>query len=999
METEKKKVARPDVDIAALRHATSEGNTPRFWRSLDELADTPEFRVHSENEFPHGANDPGATLDRRELLKVMAASAAFAGLTGCTKLPMQKIVPYVRQPEQIIPGKPLFYATAVTLGGVASGILVESNMARPTKVEGNPDHPGSLGASDAFAQASILGLYDPDRSQAEIHDGRVGSWTEFQNELSVALAHEMKSSGAGLRLLTPNVTSPSLGAQIREFLKSYPSAKWHQFESVGRDNVREGAKLAFGEIVNTVYRVDRAEVILTLDSDLITSGPGSVRYAREFSRKRRLESAESKMNRLYAVESTPTNTGAMADHRLRMRASEMEGFARALAKELGVAVASGPPISSAVNSEWIPALARDLKQNAGASLVVAGDHQPAAVHALVHAINQALGNFDKTIYFTQPIEESPVNQWQSIGELAADIRAGKVTTLLILGGNPAYDAPADLGFRDLLPKVTFTARLGLYEGETSALCHWHIPQAHSLESWGDARAYDGTITVIQPLIAPLYGGKSEIDFLALLTGQAGKPPHDIVRGFWQTQQTGVQHFDAFWEKTLRDGVMADTAFPPKQVSLKSGIGSEAPAAAQQGLEIIFRPDPTIWDGRFSNNGWLQELPKPLTRLTWDSVAMLSPKTAQRLGLKSEDAVELKYQGRTIVAPAWVMPGHADESVTVFLGYGRTRAGRVGTGAGFDAGWIRPYSTPWIGTGLEIRKTGARWALAATQTHNSMEGRDLVRVATLDEYRKNPQFAQADVEKNPLSLYPEVKYEGYSWGMAIDLNACTGCGACVVACQAENNIAVVGKTEVMIGREMHWIRIDRYYEGDLDEPNTYHEPVVCMHCEDAPCEVVCPVVATVHSPEGLNEMIYNRCVGTRYCSNNCPYKVRRFNFRLYSDWETPSLFGMRNPNVSVRSRGVMEKCSYCVQRINAVKIEAEKEDRTVRDGEIVTACQQSCPSEAIAFGNINDPESLVSKLKKKNLNYSLLEELNTRPRTTYQARLRNPNPEIEKTAAV
>jgi MoCo/4Fe-4S cofactor protein with predicted Tat translocation signal len=1004
METEKKSGLGPDVDIATLRNAKSDGNTPRFWRSLDELADTPEFRDHAENEFPHGANDPNATLDRRELLKVMAASAAFAGLTGCTKLPTQHIVPYVRQPEQIVPGKPLFYATAVTLGGVASGILVESNMARPTKVEGNPDHPASLGATDAFAQASILGLYDPDRSQAEIHDGRIGSWTEFQNELSAALAGENGSGGAGLMLLTPVITSPTLGAQIRALLKIFPSAKWHQYESVGHDNVHEGAKLAFGEMVNPVYRVDRAEVILSLDSDLLTCGPGSVRYAREFSRKRRVEDAESKMTRLYAVESTPTNTGAMADHRLRMRASEIESFARALAKELGLAVAPGPALTSSVPPEWIPALARDLKRHAGASLVVAGDHQPPIVHALAYSINQALGNFDKTIYFTQPIEESPVNQWQSIGELAADMRAGKVTTLLILGGNPAYDAPADLALRDLLPKVKFSARLGLYEDETSTLCHWHIPQAHSLESWGDARAYDGTISVIQPLIAPLYSGKSEIDFLAALNGQPGKPSHDIVREFWQAQQTGASGtgttgFSAFWDKTLRDGVMAGTAFPPKQVTLKSGIGSDSPAAVQQGLEIIFRPDPTIWDGRFSNNGWLQELPKPLTKLTWDSVAMLSPKTAQRLGLKSEDAVELKYQGRSIVAPAWVMPGHADESVTVFLGYGRTRAGRVGTGAGFDAGWIRPYATPWIGSGLEIRKTGSKWALAATQTHSSMEGRELVRVATLDEYRKNPQFAQADAEKNPLSLYPEVKYEGNAWGMAIDLNACTGCGACVVACQAENNIAVVGKREVMIGREMHWIRIDRYFEGDLDDPRTYHEPVVCMHCEDAPCEVVCPVAATVHSPEGLNEMVYNRCVGTRYCSNNCPYKVRRFNFRLYSDWETPSLFGMRNPNVSVRSRGVMEKCTYCVQRINAVKIEAEKEDRTVRDGEIVTACQQSCPSEAIVFGNINDPESSVSKLKKKNLNFSLLEELNTRPRTTYQARLRNPNPEIEKAAAV
>ncbi len=995
MDIEKTNGNRPDVDVEALRATAGSTNTPRFWRGMDELADTPEFRDHKENEFPHGANDPEAKLNRRELMKVMAASAAFAGLTGCTKLPTQHIVPYVRQPEEIIPGKPLFYATAVTLGGVATGVLVESHMARPTKIEVKHDHPATLGAIDAFSQASILGLYDPDRSQAEIHDGRIGSWSAFQQELAGALGVEKSTSGAGIRLLTTTITSPSLGAQIQTFLKSYPSAKWVQYDSVGRDNVREGAKIAFGEYLTTVYRVENADVILTLDSDFLTSGPGSVRHAREFSRKRRVESVESKMTRLYSVESTPTNTGAMADHRLRIRASDVEAFTRTLARELGLSTVAGPAVTKNVPAGWIPALARDLKQHSGTSLIVAGDQQPHVVHALVHAINQALGNFEKTVYFTEPIEESPANQWLAMGELAADIRAGKVTTLLILGGNPAYDAPADLGFKDLLPKVPFTARLGLYEDETSALCHWHIPQAHSLESWGDARAYDGTLSIVQPLIAPLYNGKSEHDFVAVLNGQTAKSSHDILHDYWQSQRPSVSRFDAFWEKTLRDGVVADTAFPPKQVSLKQGIGSEPLTAPAQGLEIVFRPDPTIWDGRFANNGWLQELPKPLTKLTWDAVAMVSPKTAQRLGVKSEDAVELKYQGRTIVAPVWVTPGHADESVTAFLGYGRTRAGRVGTGMGFDAGWIRPLATPWIGTGLEVRRTGDRWPLAATQTHSSMEGRDLIRVATLEEYGKNPKFAQADVEENPLSLYPPVKYEGYSWGMAIDLNSCTGCGACVVACQAENNIAVVGKTEVMIGREMHWIRIDRYYEGDTDEPNTYHEPVLCMHCEDAPCEVVCPVAATVHSSEGLNEMVYNRCVGTRYCSNNCPYKVRRFNFRLYSDWETPSLFGMRNPNVTVRSRGVMEKCSYCVQRINAAKIETEKQDRSVRDGEIVTACQQSCPSEAIVFGNINDPKSKVSLLKAKNRNYSLLEELNTRPRTTYLAKLRNPNPEIEK----
>jgi molybdopterin-containing oxidoreductase family iron-sulfur binding subunit len=688
----------------------------------------------------------------------------------------------------------------------------------------------------------------------------------------------------------------------------------------------------------------------------------------------------------------------MADHRLRLKASEVEGFERLLAREIGLSAVAAPAAAPSIPASWIPALVRDLKQHPGATLIVAGDQQPAIVHALAHAMNQALGNINKTVSFTSPLEVVADNQWDSMGQLAADIRAGSVTTLLILGSNPAYDAPADLDFKSIIPKVAFSVRLGLYEDETSALCHWHIPAAHELESWGDARGYDGTASVIQPLIAPLYGGKSEVDFLAVLNGQS-KASHDIVHDYWQSQRTTVDRFDAYWEKTLRDGVVADSALPAKQVSVKAGIGTEAAAAPAQGIEIVFRPDHTIWDGRFANNGWLQELPKPLTLLTWDSVAMVSPKTAERLGVKNETAVELKYQGRTIVAPVWVMPGHADESVTVFLGYGRTKAGRVGTGAGFDAGWIRPLATPWIGAGLEVRKTGDMWGLATTQTQSTMEGREPIRIATLDEYQKEPKFAQADANENPLSLYPAFKYEGNAWGMAIDLNSCTGCGGCVVACQSENNIAVVGKKEVRIGRHMHWIRIDRYYEGSMDDPGTYHEPVMCMHCEDAPCEVVCPVAATVHSDEGLNEMIYNRCVGTRYCSNNCPYKVRRFNFYLYSDWDTPSLFGMRNPNVSVRSRGVMEKCSYCVQRISAVKIDAEKQDRPIKDGEIVTACQQSCPSEAIVFGNINDPNSAVSKLKAKNRNYKLLEDLNTRPRTSYLAKLRNPNPEIEKAAAV
>ncbi len=978
--------------------ACQKGAGSRHWRSLGELAGAP-----APARPTHEPAEIMASVSRREVLRMMAASTALAGLTGCTKLPTQHIVPYVRQPEDIIEGQPLFYATAVTMGGVATGVLAESHMGRPTKIEGNPDHLASLGATDAFAQASVLSLYDPDRSQTVIHDGRIGSWDEFQRELALALEEQKLKKGAGLRVLTETVTSPSLAAQIQAILTAFPDARWHQYESVSRDAAREGSKLAFGEYLNTAYRVDQAQVILTLDADLLCQGPGSVRYARQFARGRNVEGARGAMTRLYTVEATPSNTGAVADHRLRLRACEVESFTRALAQQLGISVGMGQPISSAMPAAWLPALVRDLQQSPGASLVVPGDQQPPVVHALAHAINQRLGNFDKTVYFTAPLEASPVDEWQSCNELAIDLRAGLVELLVIVGGNPAYDAPADLGLKDLLRKVPFSTRLGLYEDETSALCHWHIPQTHFLEEWGDARSFDGSVSIIQPLIAPLYDGKSACDLIALLSDQHGRSNHDIVQEYWRAHRPSVQStgvatpqdansFDTFWRRTLRDGVMAGTALPSHPATLKAGLAAE-PQAQASGLEIVFRPDPTIWDGRFANNGWLQELPKPLTKLTWDSVAMVSPQTARRLDLKSEDAVDLHYQGRTIRAPIWVTPGHADESVSVFLGYGRTRAGRVGTGVGFDAGWIRPLSTQWFGPGLTLSKTGKRWALAATEHHDSMEGRDLVRAATLEEYRKNPAFAQADVEKNPLSLYPEVSHEGYQWGMAIDLNACTGCGTCVVACQAENNIPIVGKDQVLRGREMHWIRIDRYYEGSSDDPRTYHQPVPCMHCENAPCELVCPVGATTHSPEGLNEMVYNRCVGTRYCSNNCPYKVRRFNFLLFSDWDTPSLYSLRNPNVSVRSRGVMEKCTYCVQRINAVKIQSEEQDRELRDGEIVTACQQSCPSEAIVFGNINDLNSRVSKLKATQRNYALLEELNTRPRTTYQARVRNSNPAL------
>jgi MoCo/4Fe-4S cofactor protein with predicted Tat translocation signal len=1014
-----------DLNGAASYARSESASGRRFWRSLKELAMTQEFNDFLHNEFPRDPAKEVNIVSRRDMLKLAGASAALAGLTACTKLPTQKIVPYVRPPEEFIPGKPLFYATAMPFGEAATGLLVESHMGRPTKVEGNPDHPGSLGATDVFAQAAVLTLYDPDRSQVLVHEGRIGSWGNFRAALNNVRDEQRSRKGSGLRILTETVTSPTLAHQLELLRAEFPLMKWHQYEPAGRDGAREGGRLAFGEYVNPIYRFGAADIVLALDADFLCSGPGHVRYARDFTDRRRVSDPGASMNRLYVVESTPSNTGAIADHRFPLRSGGIEGFARAVAKRLGVRLdaAGAAYFPPKIPAQWIAALVRDLETHRGTSLVLAGDQQPAAVHALAHAINQALNNAGQTVIYTQPIEANPIDQTQSLRELVSDMEAGLVEALVILGGNPVYTAPADLRFAEQLLKLPLRIHLSLYEDETSELSHWHVPEAHFLESWSDTRAYDGTVSIVQPLIAPLYDGKSAHELLATILGQPDRSAHDIVYDYWKAQHPS-EDFEKFWETTLHDGLMRDTAFSPKQVSLRIERASEAKGGASHNqessssrshaegkLEIVFRPDPTIWDGRFANNGWLQELPKPQSQLTWDNAAMISPATAERLGLSNEQVVELLWEGRSVRAPVWILPGHADDSVTVHLGYGRKRAGRVGTGCGFNAYLLRSSGRPWFGAGLRIEKTGDQYRLAGTQHHHSIDTagrekveesraafqRDLVRVATLEEFNRNPNFAKDPVEKtyNAPSLYPGFEYEGYAWGMAIDLNSCTGCNACVLACQAENNIPVVGKTEVIAGREMHWIRIDTYYRGGPGNPEIYHEPVPCMHCENAPCEGVCPVGATVHSPEGLNEMVYNRCVGTRYCSNNCPYKVRRFNFRLYADWTTPSLMALRNPNVSVRSRGVMEKCTYCVQRINAAKIEAEKQDRAVRDGEIVTACQQACPVQAIVFGNVNDPNSRVSKLKAQSRNYGLLTDLNTRPRTSYLAKLRNPNPEIKE----
>ena len=990
---------RNSLDLGEARARIAETKGPEFWRSLEELAGSAEFQDMMHREFPKGASEWLDSVSRRGFLKLMGASLALAGMTACTKQPPEPIVPYVKQPEDVIPGRPLFYATAFTLGGYANPVLVESHLFRPTKIEGNDQHPASLGGTDIFAQASILGMYDPDRSQTLTYLGDVQSWDDFLSAVRGALAIQKTLQGAGIRILTRPFSSPSLADQMQSLLKAYPQAKWHVYEPVNRDNVLEGAKLAFGQPVETRYDFSKADVILSLDADFLYAGfPGSTRYIRDFAKRRNPESGD--MSRLYVVESTPSSTGAKADHRLPLRAGEVEGFALALESALGAGAAAGQ--TSAEAQKFAGAVAAELRTRAGSSLVLAGDHQSPAVHALAHAINAKLGNAGKTVFYTDPVNANPVNQNDSLKELVADMRGGKVDLLVILEGNPVYDAPADLNFADVLKNsnVPLRVHLGLYQDETAELCHWHVNQAHYLEAWGDSRAYDGTVSLVQPLIAPLYAGKSAHELVAALSGQGDTSGHDIVQAYWKKQHPAAD-FDMYWRKSLHDGWAEGTAFAPKPVTAKSGNPASGAASPAQGIEVNFRRDPSIYDGQFSNNGWLQELPKPMTKMTWDNPVLLGPAMAERMGLATEDLITISLNGKTVSLPVWIQAGHPDNSITVFLGYGRRRAGRAGTGAGFDVYPLRSSAAPWFVSGATITKMGGTYKLATTQGYQSMDTPDgghrpSVRTASLEEYRKEPDFAKEDEVPPSLTLYKPYDYkdEAYAWGMTIDMNSCVGCNNCILACQSENNIAVVGKEQVVIGRHMHWLRVDAYYQGDRDNPKAYFQPVPCQQCENAPCEVVCPVGATTHSTEGLNDMIYNRCVGTRYCSNNCPYKVRRFNFLLFQDWETPQYKMMRNPDVTIRSRGVMEKCTYCVQRISQHRIDAEREDRKIADGELQTACQQSCPADAIVFGNINDPNSRVSKMKTQGRNYSLLADLNTRPRTTYLADIRNPNPELE-----
>ena len=957
---------------------------PDLWRSLEELRRSPEFEAALRGE-PSATNFEG--LDRRDVFKFLGVSLALAGLTACTRQPAEKIVPYVRQPEDVIPGgKPLFFATAMTVSGHATGLLVESHMGRPTKAEGNPLHPASLGATDLYAQASLYTLYDPERSQTLQYLEEIRPWTAFLGAAREAADSERIRGGAGLRILTETVCSPTLASQLAGLLQQLPAARWVQWEPAGRDSVRAGAQLAFGQYVDTVPNLTNADVILSLGSDFLACGPGHLALTRQFAARRRPEAGA--MTRLYVIETPFTVTGGNADHRRGVAADRVEPLTRDITSALGVG-----PRGAASSDPFVAALVEDLRTHRGRSAVLVGPEQPAAIHALGHAMNAALGNLGQTILPIEPVEANPADQLGSMKELAADIDAGRVTTLVILGGNPVFTAPADLNFADRLQKVKLRIHLSLYQDETSALCHWHVPEAHFLEAWSDGRAYDGTASIVQPLIAPLYDGRSAHEVVAALSSAPETSGYELVRGYWRERMGG--DFEAAWRLALHDGVISGTASPRKAVSVRPPPPGNPvpPGQPTPEIEIVFRADPKLYDGRFASNAWLQELPDPISRLSWDNAAFFSVATANRLGIEKEDAVELSYRGRSVVAAAWVEPGLPDESVLVHFGHGRARAGKLGSRSGFDAYAIRTSETLWSGRGLQVRKTGRKLPLACAQLHQNMEGRDLVRVANAGELGKD-LGGEPGREKEPgkeESLYPQYRSDTYAWGMAIDLSACVGCNACVLACQAENNIPIVGKDQVRRGREMYWLRVDHYYGGEVENPRHFFQPVPCMHCENAPCELVCPVGATVHSAEGLNDMVYNRCVGTRYCSNNCPYKVRRFNFYHYgTQFRAPSMKMLANPDVTVRWRGVMEKCTYCVQRINAAKIDAGIQTRRVRDGEITTACAQACPAEAIVFGDLADPGSRVSKLARNPRRYGLLAELGTRPRTSYLSAVRNLN---------
>jgi molybdopterin-containing oxidoreductase family iron-sulfur binding subunit len=1067
------------LDMPPLNDEPSTPASAGYWRSLEQLAGSPEYRAAAQltdkeyeargERFLAEGIDP---VTRRRFLQLTGASAALAGLAGCQT--QDKVLPFAADSADHAPGHPKFFATATELGGFAKSLMVTSYDGRPIKVEGNPHHPflgaadRKIGPADIHSLAGTLDLYDPDRSKAAVlteANGRTvdKNFNDFLSDAGPRFAELRKKKGAGLRVLSEASSSVTLAGLKARFAKAFPEAVWVEYEPVSRDNVRAGTMLAYGKAYRPQLDLAKADVILTLDDDLLVGHPAALRYAREYAAGRKPTAGKTgklKMNRLYAVESLFSGTGSVADHRLPLRSEQIAPFAAALAHAVSAKGAEGGLKAAGEKPEggkggflhaegvakFLAALADDLLAHKGACVVTAGPRQPAEVHALAAWLNAALGNVGKTVTYT-PEEPRPSHN-QAIAALAADLKKGVVTHLVVLGGNPAYNTPADLEFAKLLRpekgdgKGLYTVHLSDRRDETSILCTWHLPRAHWLEAWGDARAYDGTLSIVQPLIEPLYGGKSDIELVAALLGEQPNTGYELVRAaLLPTFSADPQAAETAWRKALHDGFVAGTAFKaesPRYLGhpvLDRLTFADRQLAADlppenNNLEIVFAADPKLYDGRFANNGWLQELPDHLTKLTWDNAVLVSPRTAARFHVENATLARLTYRGRMLRAAVYTLPGHADGSVTVLLGYGRTHAGQVGglvdgpdekkaAPVGFDTYKLRDSAAPDFDAGLQLTPTHEPYELATTQDHHAIDeigesGRDarvptLIRETDLESFARNRDFARQMIHHPPLqSLWTDYQYEKdehgqriYKWGLSIDLGSCVGCNACVTACQAENNIPVVGKEQVRRMREMHWIRVDRYFTGPVDNPRVAAQPLTCAHCETAPCEQVCPVNATVHTHEGINSMVYNRCIGTRYCANNCPYKVRRFNwFHQHLKALRPENEVMRlafNPEVTVRSRGVMEKCSLCIHRIQNAKIAAKNAGRTVQDGEVLTACQQACPTQAIVFGDLNDRNSAVARLHKDPRSYAMLSELNIKPRLQYLAKVTNPNPALRAKA--
>lgn len=965
---------------------------PPLWRSREER-EGPADSGRSD-EFPGLDRALAAGVDRRTALKLGAAAFGMAGLTAC-EAPDEDILPYVDQPEGLIPGRPQYYATTLLAEGFGIGAVVESHEGRPTKVEGNPDHPASLGATDAVMQAACLGLFDPHRSRLPLHGSEGAGWAEVDLMLA-ALGQQMRGNGgADLAILTEPTTSPSLGVLLDGLRRQYSGLRIYRHAPLGEPTVT-----ICGHRVMLRPRLEKASVIFSLDADFLGEGPGKLAHARGFAARRRVTGdpdAPPAMNRLYAVETTPTITGAMADHRWGIRPSALGAVAAALAVRLTGTQAPDRMLSKAetpIPSAALDAIAADLRRAGDQALVLAGPHLDPALQRLAAAMNSALGSMGQSIDAFDADGFSPEVDG-GLAEFLDDVTTRRATALL-LETNPVYTAPGDLDVEEALSEAPLLIHLGLYRDETGILCDWHLPAAHVLESWSDARAFDGTASPIQPLIRPLYDGRTPAQILTALLGQSATSAHEIIATHWA--ERGVSSLG--WTLALKKGLFEGTGIAPITLdcgSIKDALAALPPPRPPAPLELRILPDPYLRDGAYASNAFLQELPRPLTKIVWGNVAAIAPVTAGENGIESKDLVELAVDGRSVQLPAWVQPGHPEGVVSVTLGFGRSRAGEDDYQRGADAYPLRAKDALWSREEVKIQKLGRRGKVITLQHHHRMEGRDPIRRATLGDYIDDPDIMHRGYEPPPdRSLYSEWEYPGRAWGMVIDQSVCIGCNACVQACQAENNSPIVGPEQCDLGREMHWLRIDRYYAGPEEMPETLFQPVLCMHCEKAPCEVVCPVNATVHTHEGLNAQIYNRCIGTRYCSQNCPYKVRRFNFfqyRPFDEGNAAATAPVMNPNVSVRSRGVMEKCTYCVQRIQAASIQADIEGRPIAEGEVMTACQQACPTRAISFGDLNRPDSEVWRLRSHGLDYELLGHLNTRPRTTYLGRLSNPNPAL------